>query len=243
MLTPARDGARNVLSAAANAGVKRVVMTSAANAASPSSYTEAGVTDETLWTDPEDPTLIPYRRAKTVAEKAAWDFMASHDGPMTLTTILPGAVFGPILSPDSIGSVRIIERMLKGSMPGSPRIGLEIVDVRDLADVHVRAMVSPEAAGQRFLATGEFTWMREMARTLRDGLGPAGAKVSTRQLPDWVVRLTSVFDSSLRDITVSLGRRNRHTTEKAERLLGWRPRPSAPTVIDCANSLIAHGVV
>jgi dihydroflavonol-4-reductase len=243
MLTPARDGARNVLSAAANAGVKRVVMTSAANAASPSSYTEAGVTDETLWTDPEDPTLIPYRRAKTVAEKAAWDFMASHDGPMTLTTILPGAVFGPILSPDSIGSVRIIERMLKGSMPGSPRIGLEIVDVRDLADVHVRAMVSPEAAGQRFLATGEFTWMREMARTLRDGLGPAGAKVSTRQLPDWMVRLTSVFDSSLRDITVSLGRRNRHTTEKAERLLGWRPRPSAPTVIDCANSLMTHGVV
>jgi dihydroflavonol-4-reductase len=243
MLTPARDGARNVLSAAANAGVKRVVMTSAANAASPSSYTEAGVTDETLWTDPEDPTLIPYRRAKTVAEKAAWDFMASHDGPMTLTTILPGAVFGPILSPDSIGSVRIVERMLKGCMPGSPRIGLEIVDVRDLADVHVRAMVSPEAAGQRFLATGEFTWMREMARTLRDGLGPAGAKVSTRQLPDWVVRLTSVFDSSLRDITVSLGRRNRHTTEKAERLLGWRPRPSAPTVIDCANSLMTHGVV
>jgi nucleoside-diphosphate-sugar epimerase len=243
MLTPARGGARNVLGAAANAGVKRVVMTSAANAASPSSYTEAGVTDETLWTDPEDPTLIPYRRAKTVAEKAAWDFMASHDGPMTLTTILPGAVFGPILSPDSIGSVRIVERMLKGSMPGSPRIGLEIVDVRDLADVHVRAMVSPEAAGQRFLATGEFTWMREMARTLRDGLGPAGAKVSTRQLADWMVRLTSVFDSSLRDITVSLGRRNRHTTEKAERLLGWRPRPSAPTVIDCANSLITHGVV
>jgi len=243
MLTPARDGARNVLSAAAAAGVKRVVMTSAANAASPSSYTEEGITDETLWTDPDDPALIPYRRAKTVAEKAAWDFMASHDGPMTLTTILPGAVFGPILSPDSIGSVRIIERMLKGSMPGSPRIGLEIVDVRDLADVHVRAMISPEAAGQRFLATGEFTWMKEMARTLRDGLGPAGAKVSTRQLPDWLVRLTSVFDPSLRDITVSLGRRNRHTTQKAEGLLGWRPRPSAPTVIDCANSLIAHGVV
>jgi dihydroflavonol-4-reductase len=243
MLTPARDGARNVLSAAAAAGVKRVVMTSAANAASPSSYTEEGITDETLWTDPEDPTIIPYRRAKTVAEKAAWDFMASHDGPMTLTTILPGAVFGPILSPDSIGSVRIIERMLKGSMPGSPRIGLEIVDVRDLADIHVRAMVTPAAAGQRFLATGEFTWMRDMARTLRNGLGPAGAKVATRQLPDWVVRLTSVFDPSLRDITVSLGRRNRHTTEKAARLLDWRPRPSAPTVIDCATSLVDHGVV
>jgi nucleoside-diphosphate-sugar epimerase len=243
MLTPAREGVRNVLSAATTAGVKRVVMTSAANAASPSSYTEAGITDETLWTDPEDPTIIPYRRSKTVAEKAAWDFMASYDGPMTLATVLPGAVFGPILSTDSIGSVQIIERMLKGSMPGSPRIGLEIVDVRDLVDVHIRAMTAPDAAGQRFLATGEFMWMREMARTLRDGLGPAGAKVSTRQLPDWVVRLTSVFDKSLRDITVSLGRRNRHTTEKAERLLGWRPRPATETVIDCANSLIAHGVV
>ncbi|MBB5162548.1 NAD-dependent epimerase/dehydratase family protein [Mycobacterium sp. AZCC_0083] len=243
MLTPAREGVRNVLSAATNAGVKRVVMTSAANAASPSSYTEVGVTDETLWTDPEDPAIIPYRRSKTVAEKAAWDFMASYDGPMTLATVLPGAVLGPILSTDSIGSVQIIERMLKGSMPGSPRIGLEIVDVRDLVDIHIRAMTAPEAAGQRFLATGEFTWMREMARTLRDGLGPAGAKVSTRQLPDWVVRLTSVFDKSLRDISVSLGRRNRHTTEKAARLLDWRPRPAAPTVIDCANSLIAHGVV
>jgi nucleoside-diphosphate-sugar epimerase len=243
MLTPAREGVRNVLSAAANAGVKRVVMTSAANAASPSSYTEAGVTDETLWTDPEDPTIIPYRRSKTVAEKAAWDFMASYDGPMTLATVLSGAVFEPILSTDSIGSVQIIERMLKGSMPGSPRIGLEIVDVRDLVDIHIRAMTAPEAAGQRFLATGEFTWMREMARTLRDGLGSAGAKVSTRQLPDWVVRLTSVFDKSLRDITVSLGRRNRHTTEKAARLMDWKPRPAAPTVIDCANSLIAHGVV
>jgi nucleoside-diphosphate-sugar epimerase len=230
MLTPAREGVRNVRSAAANA-------------ASPSSYTEAGVTDETLWTDPGDPTIIPYRRSKTVAEKAAWDFMASYDGPMTLATVLPGAVFGPILSTDSIGSVQIIERMLKGYMPGSPRIGLEIVDVRDLVDIHIRAMTAPVAAGQRFLATGEFMWMREMAKTLRDRLGPAGAKVSTRQLPDWVVRLTSVFDKSLRDITVSLGRRNRHTTEKAARLLDWRPRPAAPTVIDCANSLIAHGVV
>ncbi|WP_319453771.1 MULTISPECIES: NAD-dependent epimerase/dehydratase family protein [unclassified Mycobacterium] len=243
MLTPARDGTLNVLRASAAATVRRVVMTSAANAASPSSYTEEGVTDETLWTDPNDPKLIPYRRAKTVAERAAWDFMVTYDGSMTLTTILPGAVFGPILSTDAIGSVSIVERMLKGAMPGSPRIGLEIVDVRDLADVHVRAMTSDAAAGQRFLATGEFTWMRDMARTLRDGLGPAAAKVSTRQLPDWLVRLTSVFDPPLRDITVSLGRRNRHTTEKAARLLDWHPRPAADTVLDCATSLIAHGVV
>jgi dihydroflavonol-4-reductase len=243
MLRPARDGALNVLRAAGRANVKRVVVTSAANAASPSSYTEQGVTDETLWTDPEDPAIIPYRRAKTVAEKAVWEFVESYDGPMTVSTILPGAVFGPILSKDSIGSVDIIVRMLTGAMPGCPRIGLEIVDVRDLADIHIRAMLAPDAAAQRFLATGEFTWMRDMAQDLRDGLGSAATKVSTRHLPNWVVRLSSVFDPSLRAITVSLGRRNRHSTDKAARILDWRPRPATQTVVDCANSLLEHGVV
>src|SRR5262249_3570333 len=154
-----------------------------------------GVTDETLWTDPDDPALIPYRRSKTLAERAAWDFMDSHAvraksdavraksdavraesnaaraesnaaraesyaAPNELATVLPGAVFGPILTTFNIGSVGIIGRMVSGKMRGIPRIGLEIVDVRDLVDVHIRAMTSPEAAGQRFLATGEFMWMR-----------------------------------------------------------------------------------
>lgn len=243
LIVPARDGTLRVLRAATAAGVTRVVMTSAANAASPSSYAEEGVTDETLWTDVDDPTLIPYRRSKTMAEKAAWDFMAGHDGPTTLTTILPGAVFGPIMSTDNLSSVRIVERLVRGAMPAIPRIGLEIVDVRDLADIHIRAMTSPNAAGQRFLATGEFTWMREMAQTLRTGLGPAGARVPTRQLPDFLVRLTARFDRSLRAITVSLGRRNRHSTDKARRMLGWQSRPAAQTVLDCARSLIEWKVV
>lgn len=243
LIVPARDGALRVLRAATAAGVKRVVLTSAANAASPSSYAEEGVTDETLWTDPDDPTLVAYRRSKTVAEKAAWDFIAGYAGPTTLATILPGAVFGPILTTGNLGSVRIIERMVKGAMPGTPRIGLEVVDVRDLADIHLRAMTSPDAAGQRFLATGEFVWMREIARVLRAGLGAAGGKVPTRQLPDFAVRFTALFDRSLRAITVSLGRRNRHSTDKAKRVLGWQPRPAADTVLDCARSLIAWHVV
>jgi nucleoside-diphosphate-sugar epimerase len=243
LVMPARDGALRVLRAATEAGVKRVVMTSAANAASPSSYAEEGETDETLWTDPADPTLSAYRRSKTVAEKAAWEFMADHDGPTTLTTVLPGAVFGPILTVDNLGSVRIIARMVQGKLRGVPRIGLEVVDVRDLADAHVRAMASPDAAGQRFLATGEFTWMREIALALRAGLGDAGAQVPTRQLPDWVVRVSSIFDRSLQPIIVSLGRRNHHSTAKAQSVLGWRPRPATETVVDCAKSLIEWNVV
>jgi nucleoside-diphosphate-sugar epimerase len=244
LIAPARDGVLRVLRAAEAAGVKRVVMTSAANAASPSSYQEEGVTDETLWTDPDDPTLIPYRGAKTIGEKTAWEFMETSGGAMTLTTILPGAVFGPIRSTGTVGSVGIIARMLQGTMPGTPRIGFEIVDVRDLADVHIRAMTSPEAAGQRFLATGEFLWMRDMARTLRERLGPAASRVSTRQLPDFVVRLSArFFDRSLRSITPALGRRARHSTAKAERMLGWTPRSAADVVADCGRSLIEWKVV
>ncbi|GAA1360686.1 NAD-dependent epimerase/dehydratase family protein [Streptomyces beijiangensis] len=244
MIAPARDGALRVLRAACGAGVRRVVMTSAANTASPSSYATEGTTDETLWTDPDDPTLIPYRRSKTLAERAAWDFMAAHDGPTELTTVLPGAVFGPILAPGTTGSVDIVRRMLTGTMRGVPRIGLEIVDVRDLADIHLRAMTSPRAAGERFLATGEFTWMLDMARALREELGEAGRRVSTRQIPDLAVRFAARFlDPSLRDITPALGRRNRHSTAKAHRILEWQPRPARETVVDCGRSLVAHGAV
>jgi nucleoside-diphosphate-sugar epimerase len=233
-----------VLKAATAAGVKRVVLTSAANAASPSSYATEGVTDETLWTDPDDPTLIPYRRSKTVAERAAWAYLAEHDGSTELTTVLPGAVFGPILTKENIGSVSIIARMIGGAMPGVPRIGFEVVDVRDLADIHIKAMTAPGAAGERFLATGEFIWMRDIAQTLRDGLGTDGAKIATRQLPNFAVRLAARFaDKSLREITPALGRRNRHSTDKAKQVLGWQPRPATETVLDCARSLIANAAI
>jgi nucleoside-diphosphate-sugar epimerase len=154
--------------------------------------------------------------------------MDTYTGPTELATVLPGAVFGPILTTSSIRSVGIIGRMVSGKMRGIPRIGLEIVDVRDLVDVHIRAMTSPEAAGQRFLATGEFMWMRDMARILHDGLGLDGRKVSIRQVPDVVVRLAArLRDPSLRALTPALGRRGRHTTDKARRVLGWQPRPPA----------------
>jgi dihydroflavonol-4-reductase len=241
LVEPARDGTLRVLRAAVVAGVKRVVVTSAANTASPSSYRDSGVSDETLWTDPDDPTLQPYRRSKTLAERAAWDFMKSTKDT-TLTTILPGAVFGPILSPDGLGSVQIVARLLNG-MPGTPKIGFEIVDVRDLADIHIRAMTAPSAAGERLLATGEFMWMQDMALALRSGLGDAASRVPKRNLPNVAVRLAALRDPALREILPALGRRHRHTTEKAERLLGWRPRPAAETVVACGQSLLEHGHV
>jgi len=129
-------------------------------------------------------------------------------------------------------------------MRAAPRISLEVVDVRDIADIHIRAMTSPAAAGERFLATGELMSMREIAAVLRDGLGERAAHAPTREVPDAVVRFAARFlDPSLRGVLPGLGRRNRHSTQKARNLLGWQPRPAAETILDCARSLIGHGLV
>jgi dihydroflavonol-4-reductase len=239
LVTPAREGTLRVLRFATKAGVKRVVMTSAA-AAARRRRTSAQVSDETVWAEhPIDPKFGPYRLSKILAERAAWDFMAGNPGATTFATILPGAVFGPLLTRDNLGSVQIIQRLLKGRMPGVPRLGFWVVDVRDLADLHIRAMTTPEAAGQRFLAAGEFQWMKDIASALRSGLGAQAGKVPTRTLPDFVVRLSSFLNPQLRSLLPDLGRKNPLTSEKARRVLGFSPRPAAATVIDCAKSVLA----
>ena len=237
LLAPARDGTLRVLRAATKAGVKRVVMTSAA-AAARARHGSGVVSDETVWADPTDPQFDAYRRSKILAERAAWDFMAGSTGPTTLTTVLPGAVFGPVLTKQKLGSVRIIQGLLAGRPAGIPRLGFFVVDVRDLAELHVRAMIAPEAAGQRFLAAGDFMWMKDIARTLRSRLGDRATKVPTRGLPDFVVRFMSLFIPQMRMLSRDLGRRNSLTAEKAQRVLGFSPRPATTTVVDCAESLV-----
>lgn len=239
LLIPARDGALRVLRAATQAEVKRVVLTSACAAATPPLSSADSINDETLWTDPENRQLNAYQRSKTLAERAAWQFMQDYRGPTTLTTILPGAVFGPVLSAENLGSVQVIGRLLQGRLPGNPRIGFEVVDVRDLADVHIRAMTGAQAAGQRFIAAGPFLWMADISKTLREKLGASARKVPARTLPDFVLRLFSIFDPTLREVTPRLGRKHLHTSEKAQRLLGWQQRPVAVTLVDCAESLMA----
>jgi nucleoside-diphosphate-sugar epimerase len=242
LIIPARDGTLRVLRAATRAGVRRVVMTSAAATARPS-LSSRTVSDETIWADPDDRQFDAYRRSKILAERAAWDFMAQNGmaqngGSTSLTTILPGAVFGPVLTRDGLGSVQIIQGLLEGRPSGLPRLGFSVVDVRDLAELHVRAMTAPEAAGQRFLATGDAMWMKDIARTLRSRLGARAGKVPTRDLPDIVVRVLALFLPHLRMLTPVLGRLNPSTSEKARRVLGFSPRPATTTVVDCAESLL-----
>jgi dihydroflavonol-4-reductase len=173
----------------------------------------------------------------TFAERAACDFIAKSGGATALTTVLPGAIFGPALSPDTHGSVDIIRGMLQGRPPGLPRLGFCVMDVRDLADVHIRAMASPEAAGQRFIAAGDFIWMREIAEALRATLGDRARKVPGRKMRDFVLRLVARFRSELRALVPMLGRAQRFTSAKAQRELGFAPRSSRDAVVDCARSL------
>jgi nucleoside-diphosphate-sugar epimerase len=235
LIDAARDGTLRVLRAAVDAGVKRVVMTSSTAAATPSGA--ATVSDETVWTDPADRAVTPYRRSKVLAERAAWDFMAAHPGPTTLTTVLPVAIFGPVLSAAGGTSVEVIQRLLTGRPPVLPRFGFTVVDVRDLADLHIRAMTAPAAAGERFIAASDFLWLSEIAATLRSALGERAAKVPTRGVPDWLVRALARFLPPLRTLTPLLGRHLTFTSAKAQRMLGFAPRPARTTVVDTANSL------
>ena len=236
LVAPARDGALRVLKAAVAAGVDRIVMTSAAAAARRRGST--AVSDETIWADAEDPLLDPYRRSKILAERAAWDYMATVSGRSALTTILPAAVFGPILPGSDPAAVWVIANLLQGRPPRLLNLGLSIVDVRDLAAAHVVALTAPAAAGERFLATGTFLWMRDIARVLREGLGETAGRVPRRVLPDAFVRLLALAMPQLRMFRHDLGQRRDADDSKARRLLGFARRPVEETILECARSVL-----
>ena len=243
LIVPARDGALRAINAAISAGVTRVVMTSSVAATSPNSKSPDGVSDETQWTDPQDAGASGYTKSKTIAEKAAWDLIGASGGPTTLAVVNPALVLGPVLSGDFSDSVQVIQRLLSGKVPGLPRLGFNIVDVRDVADLHIKAMTAPQAAGERFIAAGDFAWMADLAALLRARLGDQAAKVPTAKAPDLLLRIVALFDRDLQSVTPGLGRRRTFTSAKAQSVLGWRPRPMEDTVLDCARSLIAKGAV
>jgi len=241
LVAPARDGTLRVLRAAVKAGVKRVVMTSAAATTRQRLGTDV-VADETMWADENDPQFDAYRVSKIMAEKAAWDFMRAEGRKTEFATILPGAIFGPVLTREGLGSVKIIADLLNGSPRMVPKLGLWIVDVRDLADLHVAAMESKFAPGQRFYGVGEFMWMDDMARMMRERLGSIGAKVPTRSLPGWLVKLVAPFNANIGGLTPMIGRKFELDAGKASRDLGFTPRPAQETLLDCSRSLQAKRV-
>ncbi|WP_026792299.1 SDR family oxidoreductase [Pleomorphomonas oryzae] len=237
LIRPARDGALRVLRAARDAKVRRVVLTSSF-AAIGYGKGRAGTFTETDWTDPGDPTIQPYQKSKTLAERAAWSFMKEEGGALELAVINPTGILGPVLGADLSTSTHLIKRMLEGSTPGCPDLWFGIVDARDAADLHLRAMTNPAAAGERFLATaGHFMNVAQMAQTLKDRLGGSARAVSTRQLPNWLLRAVALFDPEVRSLLPELGKQKNATAAKAQRLLGWNPRPPEEAIIATATSL------
>lgn len=243
LIVPTRDGTLRVLRAACRAKVQRVVMTSAIEACRPPLASPDGVSDESRWTDTGEAGLGPYRVAKTLAERAAWDFMASQSGPTTLATILPSAVIGPALDAENRHLIQLPQRFLNGSLPRLPRIGLCVVDVRDVVDLHIRAMTAPQAAGERFIAASGWVWMADVSSILRSELGAAAKKAPTRGMPDLVLRIVALFQRPMRFVLPLLGRKHVFSSAKAQTKLGWKPRPAATTIVDAARSAIAIGAV
>jgi dihydroflavonol-4-reductase len=236
LIVPAREGTLRVLKAALDAGVGRVVVTSSVAAVRGSVGRSSTPLTEETWTDP-DGDVTPYTRSKTIAERAAWDLAKERGETEKLAVVNPGAILGPVLGDDMSPSLELVNRLLKG-MPGTPRIGFSIVDVRDVVDLELKAMTAPEAGGERFIAVARFQWMSEVAAVLRERLGPAAAKVPKRAVPNLLVRAMGIFDPAVRSIAGQLGQKVELSSAKAESVLGWKPRPLDETIVECAQSLV-----
>jgi dihydroflavonol-4-reductase len=241
LIVPARDGTLRVLDAAYAAGARRVVITSSIAAIRNTGTAEAErpFTEED-WASPGNRAATPYDRSKLAAEQAAWDHASDTGHTGQLSVVNPGAIIGPLLGPRRTYSLQTIERLLTGSMPAIPRLGFPFADVRDVADLHLLAMTDPAAAGQRFIGTGPFRWLADVAAILRSELGPEARRVPARRAPDWLIRLIARFDPGVRTFVDELGHRVDYSAAKAETLLGWTPRPVADSVIDCARSILAE---
>jgi len=244
LIVPAREGALRVLRASRDAGVKRVVLTSSFAAIGYGQPPQDTPFDETSWTDPAASDVQPYVKSKTLAERAAWAFIGREGGSLELSVINPVGVFGPVLGPDFSTSILLIRRLMDGAMPGCPNMTFGVVDVRDVADLHLRAMTEPAAAGERFLAaSGDFMSIVQMARVLKARLGPAARRVPTIQLPNWLVRLAALRDPAIRQILPELGKRKNASNLKARRMLGWAPRSSDDAITATAESLLKLGLL
>jgi nucleoside-diphosphate-sugar epimerase len=226
LIVPAREGVTRVLGAARDAGARRVVLTSSFAAIG---YSPKPVRDftEDDWTDPDTPGLAPYPRSKAVAERAAWDLMRRDGGDTELVVVNPTFILGPSLTTELRSSLQITKAMLDGTMSAVRRQRFGVADVRDVADVHIRAMAAPEAAGKRFLALADgptISFLR-MAKILRERLGPLAERVPTHEEPG----------DDLPPLVIH--------NDRARAELGWRPRPAQTTIVETAESLRDLGLL
>jgi dihydroflavonol-4-reductase len=243
LIVPAREGVLRALRFAKAAGVTRFVQTSSVAAIAYGHGKGTHHFTEADWTNVDSKDAYAYVKSKTIAERAARDWMAVEGSGMEFVSINPAAVLGPVWSPDFSASIEIINQLLSGALPGCPDLGFGIVDVRDLADLHVRALVEPGLDGERFIASGPFLKMKDVAAILRERMPLEARRVPTRGLPDWIVRLGARFNPVIKQVVGELGNVRDASAAHALERLGWKTRAPAESIVDCAKSLIAQGVV
>jgi dihydroflavonol-4-reductase len=170
--------------------------------------------------------------------------LAKDGDGLELAVVNPVGVFGPVLGPDYATSILLVQRLMDGAMPGLPRLYFGVVDVRDVADLHIRAMTHPAAKGERFLAvSGDFMSILDIAQALKNRMGDAARRVPTRELPNWLVRVAAMRDPAVKQIVPELGKVRNATGEKAKRLLGWTPHSREDAIVATAESLVRLGLL
>ncbi|OAI91465.1 epimerase [Rhizobium sp. GHKF11] len=239
LIRTAREGTLRVLQASYQVGVKRVVFTSSIAATNHGSG--RAPFSEKDWTDVRSKRATPYYKSKTLAEQAAWAFAEEHRLP--LAVINPGLILGPLMGDDFGSSVGLIWKLMNGKFAKLPRYGCSIVDVRDVALAHVRAMIEPAAAGQRFIVGGRVFSMKDLSFALAEAFPDYASRLPTTELPDWFVRVLALVDPDSRTIAHELGRDLSVDSSKARAVLQWQPRPEQETIRDCARSLIERGLI
>lgn len=243
LIVPAKNGTLNILAAAAINKVKRVVMTSslAAVAYGKSADELDKVFNENDWTNiSSKKDITPYYKSKTIAEKAAWDFIRSNNTDLELITVCPGAILGPVMEEDFGTSANIIISLLNGNFPALPKIGFDLVDVRSVADLLIRAMERPQAAGNRYIAASEYLTMKEVATLLKAHYPER--KIPTIEFPNFVTKILAMFQPVLKPVLLEMVRRKTDLS-KAINELQWKPLSAKEAVIACAESVLAHKIV
>lgn len=244
MIVPARDGTLRALRFAKAAGVTRFVQTSSIAAVAYGRKEKEYTVTEADWTNLDDPDVTPYAKSKTIAERAAREWVAAEGGDLEFVSVNPVLVLGPVDSGDFSASVEPIRLLLKGSVPRAPDIGFGVVDTRDVADLHVRCLEQPGLAGERFIAAGRFMKMIDVADALRAGMSPLHTrKVPRKTMPAWMASLFMLINPSFRSIKNEIGKVRHSDASHAEKVLGWKTRPVEESIADCGSSLIEHGVV
>ncbi|RCS22834.1 aldehyde reductase [Phyllobacterium salinisoli] len=239
LIRTARDGTLRVLRAAHQGRVQRVVLTSSIAATNHGSG--RAPFSERDWTDVGSKRATPYYKSKTLAERAAWAFANEHG--LSLSVVNPGPILGPLMGYELDSSVGLVWKLMNGKFSRLPRYGCSIVDVRDVAIAHVRAMVEPQAAGHRFIVGGRVFSMKDLSHTLARCFPEYKSSLPTAELPDWFVRILALVDADAQSIVHELGRDLRVDTSKAAAMLQWHPRPEEETIRDCGRSLIDRGLV